>query len=536
MNRDAAIHPRGGRGRVYPKLAACLLACALSGVPLAAAARGGAPSAPSLFGEQVDVRVVNLEAVVTDRSGARVTGLGPGDLRLEVDGKAVPIDYFTEVRDGKAVASGGGQTLPGAASLAAGDAVGTSYLLFVDDYFSLRVRRDEVLYALKKDLAVLGPEDRMAIVAYDGRKLDLLSGWSQDRAALGQAIDAALARHSKGLERRADVRAYGAGPQAGGGTVRAFTNPLTDHVIDELAAVSSAMRAFSDAPGRKAMLLLSTVWPYAGGEYQVDFSGRPILSPDVLAGTGLMQGIVDTANRTGYTLFPVDVSGASGRLRRGITDLRATLFYTAEQTGGRAMVAGLRTEALKDAQADTRSYYWLAFTPSWKGTDKRHRIEITAMRPGLKVRSRGDFLDLSRQSEVSYRVESAAFFGEKIDSGTGGAGLLVELGKPTKTKRHEMAVPLTLAIPVRAVTPVKTADGYVTELEVRVAARDVNGDRSEVSVIPVRFTTTEEPTADHFYKYETTLALRSVEQRLVLAVYDPLGNRITAADSDVQSP
>ena len=43
-----------------------------------------------------------VEAVVTDRQGNRVTGLKPGDFRLEVDGKAVPIEYFNEVRGGQA--------------------------------------------------------------------------------------------------------------------------------------------------------------------------------------------------------------------------------------------------------------------------------------------------------------------------------------------------------------------------------------------------------------------------------------------------
>ena len=70
------------------------------------AAQQPAPEEPaSIFGETIDVRVVNVEAVVTDRQGNRVTGLGPGDFRLRVDGKEVPIEYFTEVRGGQAIAA-----------------------------------------------------------------------------------------------------------------------------------------------------------------------------------------------------------------------------------------------------------------------------------------------------------------------------------------------------------------------------------------------------------------------------------------------
>ena len=65
--------------------------------------RARAADEPPLFGESIDVRVVNVEAVVTDRSGKRVTGLKPGDFRLRVDGKELPIEYFTEVHDGNAL-------------------------------------------------------------------------------------------------------------------------------------------------------------------------------------------------------------------------------------------------------------------------------------------------------------------------------------------------------------------------------------------------------------------------------------------------
>src|SRR4029079_2201727 len=76
----------------------------------------GAPAEPaSVIGDSVDVRVVNVEVVVTDRWGHRATGLKPGDFRLKVDGTTVPVEYFTEVRDGRAAAppEGSGAPVPG---------------------------------------------------------------------------------------------------------------------------------------------------------------------------------------------------------------------------------------------------------------------------------------------------------------------------------------------------------------------------------------------------------------------------------------
>ncbi|HEY4564566.1 MAG TPA: hypothetical protein VIJ36_16400, partial [Thermoanaerobaculia bacterium] len=85
------------------------LALLLSALSLSSAARA-AEDVPPSFGESIDVRVVNVEAVVTDRQGKRVNGLKPEDFRLRVDGKEVPVEYFSEVRDGEA-----GQATPEAA-------------------------------------------------------------------------------------------------------------------------------------------------------------------------------------------------------------------------------------------------------------------------------------------------------------------------------------------------------------------------------------------------------------------------------------
>src|SRR5215813_11670056 len=116
----------------------------------------GTPAPPanapqSVFGEQIDVRVVNVEVVVTDKQGNRVAGFTPEDFRLKVDGKAVPIEYFNEVRGGSAIAlaESAASSVKGLPSLAPGSPVGTSYLVFIDDFFSLVTRRDDVLRSLK---------------------------------------------------------------------------------------------------------------------------------------------------------------------------------------------------------------------------------------------------------------------------------------------------------------------------------------------------------------------------------------------------
>ncbi len=60
-------------------------------------------------------------------------------------------------------------------ALAPGAAVGTSYLVFIDDFFTRPPDRDRVIDGLIEQLPNLTPQDRMAIVAYDGKKVDMLT-------------------------------------------------------------------------------------------------------------------------------------------------------------------------------------------------------------------------------------------------------------------------------------------------------------------------------------------------------------------------
>jgi hypothetical protein len=112
----------------------------------------------------------------------------------------------------------------------------------------------------------------------------------------------------------------------------------------------------------------------------------------------------------------------------------ASLLYIAEQTGGRALLNALSNQVLQIAEEDTRSYYWLGFTPSWQGNDKQHKVSLKVQTKGLKVRSRTGFLDLSRKAENSLIVESAMLFGNSPDM----VPMAIKLGVPVPSGRREM--------------------------------------------------------------------------------------------------
>ncbi|HEY7216592.1 MAG TPA: VWA domain-containing protein [Thermoanaerobaculia bacterium] len=532
----------------------------------AAAQQPPAEQQPSgVFGEQIEVRVVNVEVVVTDKQGNRVQGLKPGDFRLKVDGKAVPVEYFNEVRGGQAIAldavDAQSASVQGLPSLAPGSAVGTSYLVFIDDYFSVGPRRDEVLRQLKDQLSRLGPEDRMAIVAYDGGRVDMLSSWTNSQRQLGTAIEQAVGRRALGVARLAELRSFEASRRFTGNTFEpgsraAFAQRLDIEELEyaerlaaqterAVAAAASTLRGFASPPGRKVMLLLAGGWPFSPVDYVVNNPNRPILDRDVPSGEEIFQPLVDTANRLGYTIYPIDVPGVeadvvdaalAGPPPGGINireqEHQASLLFAASETGGKALLNSQSRDLMQVAESDTRSYYWLGFTPSWQGNDRRHKVEVEVLKPGFKVRSRENFLDLSRRAETTMMVESAMLFGGAPDS----APLAIQLGKAVAAGRREMEVPVTLTIPVDAVTFVPVDGKYTAELELRVAAVDTGGNRAAVPVIPVTLRFDAQPAAGTATHYETRLKLRRLPHHVTLAIFDPLSGKILTGETDVVPP
>lgn len=535
-----------------------LALCALSSFAMWGLLAPSALAQTESFGDVIDVRVVNLEVVVTEK-GERVRGLSPDDFILEVDGAEVPIEYFTEVTGGIADVTEQAEagTLP---ALAPGEKVGTSYLVFIDDYFSLLTDRNRVLKGLQDQLGLLTPEDRMAVVAYNGKNVEMLSSWSQSYEELEDVFRRAQGRPALGLQRRAEQRIFelrdedvtglnlSAVETEIGGVVNATVTLEEQQQIDLVAgqveravmAASSALRSFANPPGRKVMLLLSGGWPYNPTEWVIDDPDRVPYAVGYQNYGRLYSPLTETANRLSYTLYPVDVPGfgsteisaedssidqaslRTSRLFNREQEEELSLNSLARATGGRAALDSNSLQAFAGAVEDTRSYYWLGFTPSWQGDDTEHDIKIRPRRKGLKIRSRAGFSDLSRETEVTMMVESSLLFGDPPSA----APLQVEVGQGKKSGFGKVIVPLRIAIPVGALTFLPQGDKWVADTELRVAVLDDTGNTSDIPVIPLGIRTEDKPTGDEFTVYETTMKVRKRQHDMVVSLYDKLSGKI----------
>jgi VWFA-related protein len=465
-----------------------------------------------VFEEALDVRVVNVEAVVTDEKGARVRGLSAKDLRLLVDGHEVPVEYFAEVEDGKAAAAPAAATPAGGVQAPAspGEAVQRSYLVYIDDSFSIAGIRNEALAKLESDLKLLRPGDQMAVLAFDGSRIDVLSRWTGDAAALAAALERARRRPATGSQQLSHQRALQADVKLlhENDIDDGDTNPLTNNMDREMealgprvspeartqlgrtaAAVAGALRGFEVPAGRKVLLLLSGAWTMS-------------VAPQ------LYRPMVEAANRLGYTIYPMDLAQSNSSQ---ITALGAL----AERTGGR-MVVSAKMDVLGEVAADTGSYYWLGFTPAWKADDRGHRVTVEARRPGLRIRARSGFSDLSKKTENAMRAESVLLFGGAERD----RRLIVQLGAPKPAGRGTIEIPVTLGVPVGSLAWTPKDGGYTAETPVAMAALDEKGGRADLPESRLKVILKTPPPTGTYARFQTTVRVRDIGQRLVFSVRD----------------
>ena len=563
---------------------ALLLLLAAAAAPIAAQQ----DDLPAVFSEVIDVRVVNIEVVVTDKQGNRIHDLVASDFELLVDGEPTPIDYFTEIAEGLAreTAEADVAGVAGVPNLEPNTPVGTSFLVFIDDFFSIQRDRNRVIDRLEEDLAELGPADRVAAVAFDGKTVTMLTTWTNSPTGLADALQQARRRRAHGLMRMGELRTNDQERseqselraisnrfiEEGGletpeetmrtslrGTELRYATKLESQLKTSVLAAVATLRSFANRPGRKVMLLLAGGWPQSPALYTIASGGisaeglgaasdSRIMSHDDLYGP-----LVSAANLIGYTLYPVDVPGFRPTFRldasagvdgNSASDPSAgagafqerellqhnTLQLLAHSTGGVPLINAGRDTALADVVADTRSYYWLGFEPQRQEDDAVHDVEVRLVDyPDYRVRSREEYVDMSRTSEVTMMVEGALLFGNPPSA----KPLGVRFGKPRRRGFGKIVVPVTVSIPLDEVTLLPVAGVWQNELEYRVTVMDKDGNRSETPVEKIRIAGNQAPRPGQYFTYETGLELRRREHTFVIAVYDPLTGAILSSSGDI---
>ncbi|MCP4661309.1 MAG: VWA domain-containing protein [bacterium] len=251
--------------------------------------------------ETVDVRVVNVEVIVTDKDGKPVTGLQRDDFELYEDGQLVELTNFFAAEGREPTAAGGGDAEVQQAAMGTGPATRRlNLVIFVDNLNASPRNRNAILDNLGEHLGErLDPRDRVMLVTYDG-DVDVVEPFTDDKslvlAGLERLKTEAGPHGALGGERRmflteienASTKDYDTSqprdPQfemavAGAVELSRSLRTVAERGVRKVRATATALEAISGSlagiPGRKALVYVSDGLPRRPAEALVqEFSDK----------------------------------------------------------------------------------------------------------------------------------------------------------------------------------------------------------------------------------------------------------------------
>jgi VWFA-related protein len=506
-------------------------------------------------GEAIDVSIVNVDVVVTDKKGNHVQGLTKDDFEIYENGKLQPVSNFAEYRGGRetVLEAAKAGAAPSEPRIESTPRPKRTILIFMDHFSLLPWDREQLFGSLKTLLhQSLAPGDAVSIVSWN-RMISTRLSFTDDLAAL----DVALAQ----IEKESCFLAPDARTQAdreqlwrsnGAEFARtkgfAIDNRMFDdttysagrdvamyekmEVRSKIAAMRSLVTGISAFEGKKVMLFVTSRFPrYAG------VAPSAASAPDGSSDYDMFQFIESlgrtaaTNNVTIYPLYPralendqnsaenVDRTPA-GQTYADVQNQLTAMNLVADRTGGAtALGAKNIAEFLPRIREDLDAYYSLAYrvTPSKDNHDRS--ITVKTKNRDYRARARRDYVDKSSVELMKDRV-IASFFrapaGAKIP-------IVVTAGPAQKRRNHHWAVTVHVEIPIAALTTLPENAQQTGGFSVYTGWGGVLGELSEVKRQTQSFAfpvSRQKEAINGHYSYDVPLDIDESTESVVIGVVD----------------
>ncbi len=536
-----------------------------------AAPTGAAETKPTPVGplrplvRSVDVTVTNIDVVVTDSKGNRVTGLRKEDFEVVEDGAKQPVTNFYAVEGGALTVIGDEPVPPAPTPVpmappapppaeAPASAQKTWIVIFVDNLNLTPFNRNRILKNVQGWVrgAVKGNVEAM-VVTWD-RSLKVRRKFTNDGRdvadVLGQLEEVSALRVATLSERKDLLQAIddSVSEEQAVGKARQYALSLKNDLEFTLDALRSTINQLAGIEGRKILLHVSEGLPQSPGaelwKYIQDrfrSMSTPTQGFEFDRTTGYI-GIVQAANAAGVTIYGIDASGltvdsgvtaesraTTARVDSFVerTNLQSMISLLSEETGGQAILnKNDVTLALKEIEKDYTSYYSIGYRSLRPGVDRPHKVEVTVKRKGLKARARRSYLEKSPETRVQEATISALYFPR--DDNPLAVG--VEIGTPVPADRQNYIVPMTIRVPYARITLLPEGAKARGRLIFYFMVLDAAGKTSDLATQPAPIEVDAaklESLARKDYVYDVKLVMIPGGQRISLAVRDEVTNTVS---------
>jgi VWFA-related protein len=487
--------------------------------------------------ETVEVRIVNIEAIVTDRAGNRVEGLGADDFLIHEGRQRREISNFHEYRG----ESGGAE--PDSADTPEFPAIQerqprTIFVIFDHGFLSPKARTS--LFGALRDLleSSVGEGDQVLLASIRPR-VSLLLPLTRDREEIARSIDRAerwsstLAPSGDGWALEAErefldeMGEFQGSIQAGESQTMSEPGMLAalEHRVGtkrRTFALTALFDRYGGIEGRKIALLVSPF--FDPGVNRADRNNT----------YALIEQIARGASANGFALYPIHPEGlvlpVPEASRRGqpppaagvwgeMMKQREALEIMAELTGGAPFYGPGEIRSLAAAaRADLDSYYSIGFRRGEGDLDQERPIRVEVKQKGLRVRSRRVIIERSQPEIVSAAVLARLF----DPSPSSELAVTLSTGAARSSRLRRWIVPVEIRIRSDQLIRRSSNDGDEALFSVFVASADEKGEVSPVVHRRQRVRMAPAETGGAIV-YSIDLLIRSGAHVVSVGVLDELG-------------
>jgi VWFA-related protein len=330
------------------------------------------------------VTLIEVDVVVTDRSGRPVRGLSRDDFTIAEDGIPVEPATFSAIDVPEAPLN---EPIPPAdrsgSSHAANDQPqdGRVVLIILDDgLVSLSAGRMATVKSIgRRAVERLGPSDLAAVVTTSGRS-DGQTEFTTEKWRLLAAVDRFVPRSE-----------YDSTEIASSSTAERLDEV---RIRSSMAGLTSAMKGLGAIPHRrKSVLFVSQGFPASLEEI--------IKDARIGSAWDSIREFFDTAQRNNIAVYTVDPCGLE--MGGGCNShSRQNLRTIAENTNGFATVNTNAPElGVERMMAESGAYYFITYySPSPPNDGKRHRIKVSTRRTDVEVRAREEYASPAKPTKA----------------------------------------------------------------------------------------------------------------------------------------
>ncbi|HVE73159.1 MAG TPA: VWA domain-containing protein [Thermoanaerobaculia bacterium] len=542
---------------------AVLVVAALA-VPVLAQRKPAEPEQPRLV-ENIDVRIINVDVVVTDRKGNFVPNLKPEDFTILENGVAKPISNFYEVQGsvaknvvGEAPVAPPPTASPALAAKTVPENMKRRIIFYVDNLSLSPFNRNRVFTEMKDFVkTVMRPGDEAMIATYN-RSMKVRVPFTPDTNALLTMIDG-LARESglgvahKSERRQTEERIRESSSYTDAISVaRSYASSVEHDLRQSTSSINALMSTLAGVEGKKILVLTSEGFPMQPGREMFYFidemarekgwqaTGSTMLEGMTYDGSNLIQSIAKTANANNITLYTVHAAGLTGGTEMSAEHARPisssvsqaassntteSMMLMAEMTGGVASVQTNNFNAAFDRiQSDLESYYSLGYRAGTERVDRQRYLQVKVKNREYRVRNRRTFVEKSMYAEMNDRVVANLLYRVKDND----LGILARVGTPVPTEDGYFHVPVDVQIPMQALTLLPQGESdYVGGFDVYVVVANKDNDMSDVArkSHQVRVPTAQiKNISGKFYTYTLELLMERGLNRISVGVVDQISN------------